>query len=520
MGLLAFVTRSDQELLVDSNGLTVPPGCSNQRLQVAFDGRPVLAADHFLRGRRLPWPAGLRPVLERLGPTQVSLINDSGRVVVGADHNFGGPEPSDEVFLDSHGRWQTVNKWGWLDVRLAQFSEQELDLLLDATVLLQRHVESLGYPVWAVGGTLLGAVRAGRVIPHDDDADLAYLSRHSLPSEVARESFALERALAERGWGTRRFSGAHLQLTPAGEADSSVHVDLFSAFFHDGEIHQPFHIRGPFTKAQLLPLSIVTLHGRELPAPADVPGWLELNYGPDWETPNPGHRFGTPRATRERYFDWFGRYRMHHEYWSADRRLPTNGSSGDEPAPSATAHWLANELPAGTVVVELGAGDGSDARYFAGQGRAVLASDFITGDPAAPTSLPESGLALAEVNLAEWRDLLTLAIACRRDGRPVHVYARRVLDGVPDSTRAATFEFLTLLPRGSTATICVADAPGDPIEVADPTSWHIDREMLERECAPHGIVVELLPHVEPSHDGRPVKNYRLHQRRDGSDEED
>ena len=141
-------------------------------------------------------------------------------------------------------------------------------------------------------------------------------------------------------------------------------------------------------------------------------------------------------------------------------------------------------------------------------------------DPPLPANLPESGLARAEVNLAEWRDLLTLAILCRRDGRPVHVYARRVLDGVPDSTRAAVFEFITLLPRDPLRRSLLPTRRVIPIEVADPTSWHLDRDMLERECAPHGVVVELLPELEPSHEGRRVKNYRLHQRRDGSDEED
>ena len=52
-----------------------------------------------------------------------------------------------------------------------------------------------------------GAVREGRLIGHDSDADLGYVSEHTHPVDVVRESFDLQRSLADMGYSISRYSG-------------------------------------------------------------------------------------------------------------------------------------------------------------------------------------------------------------------------------------------------------------------------------------------------------------------------
>ena len=248
------VPTSPSGLDVDSRGLTAPRGSLRPRLQVALDGRPVLAADHFLRGRRLPWPAGLRPVLPGLGATHVSLVDDQGRVLAEATTTSGAPIPVLTSVTGLHWALADGQQMGLARCAARGVLRAEIEQLLDADSALAARRRGIGLP--GLGGWRHPSRRGTQWPRHP-----ARRRRRprlpvapQLPSDVARESFALERSLVNRGWRTRRYSAAHLQLTPADDVHSPVHVDLFSAFFHDGEIHQPFHIRGPFAEDQLLPL--------------------------------------------------------------------------------------------------------------------------------------------------------------------------------------------------------------------------------------------------------------------------
>ena len=61
-------------------------------------------------------------------------------------------------------------------------------------------LQKAGIDAFPAYGTLLGAVREGRLIGHDSDADLGYVSEHTHPVDVVRESFRLQRALADMGY--------------------------------------------------------------------------------------------------------------------------------------------------------------------------------------------------------------------------------------------------------------------------------------------------------------------------------
>ena len=142
-------------------------------------------------------------------------------------------------------------------------------------------------------------MRGGRLIGHDSDADLGYVSDHTHPVDVVRESFRLQRALADMGYRISRYSGAAFKVDVV-EADGSVRgLDVFGGFLADGNLHLMGEIRTPFRREWIFPLGTTTLEGRELPAPANTDEFLTATYGPQLAGARPGVQVrdaGRPRT--------------------------------------------------------------------------------------------------------------------------------------------------------------------------------------------------------------------------------
>ena len=85
-------------------------------------------------------------------------------------------------------------------------------------------------PAYLAYGSLLGAVRTGKFIPHDTDGDIAYVSRHETPALIVMEAFRVERALRRLGWSTHRLTGRlHAGMAPRQDhrvAHRRLHVVL------------------------------------------------------------------------------------------------------------------------------------------------------------------------------------------------------------------------------------------------------------------------------------------------------
>src|SRR5699024_6093622 len=124
---------------------------------------------------------------------------------------------------------------------------------------------------------------------HDDDADTAYLSKSSHPSDVALESFALQRAFEAEGYWIVKHSVTHFQVmfkTDSGHIDHFV--DVFTAVFKDGRFYEPIHVdTDQVAPDDIVPTTTLSLGGVELAAPANPETWLAACYGPNWRTPDP-----------------------------------------------------------------------------------------------------------------------------------------------------------------------------------------------------------------------------------------
>lgn len=139
-------------------------------------------------------------------------------------------------------------------------------------------------------GTLLGIVREGGLLGHDDDFDSSYLS-----NEYVRCNILLER------WDIYRYIDSHPQLEIRDVTGGHFHVkwkgkndfifDLFTAWSEDGQVWQFPLTPKALVFDDILPLRQIMCYGVELPIPAKPEAMLAANYGSDWRIPDPSFRF-------------------------------------------------------------------------------------------------------------------------------------------------------------------------------------------------------------------------------------
>ncbi len=168
---------------------------------------------------------------------------------------------------------------GW--ERLPSCCRRHLLGLLDATV---RILEEAGILFWLDFGSLLGAYREGGIIEHDDDIDLG------VRREDAPRILALRDDFAAVGCSLEPYAEEGLPLGVIRVYRGTVnalHLDLFLWKEEAGTMENSLHFmrRSGFSSQALDGLQTIVFEGRALPCPADVPGFLEERYGPDYMTP-------------------------------------------------------------------------------------------------------------------------------------------------------------------------------------------------------------------------------------------
>jgi hypothetical protein len=138
-----------------------------------------------------------------------------------------------------------------------------------------------GHEVFLGYGALLGFVRDGALIPHDDDLDLVVLQAEGQPEGVA----AMAAILAAAGFETEAQTAFNLHVRRAGAPE--LICDLFLAR-RDGGVavfHPAREARVPL--AAIRPLRPTRMFGQPITVPADVFAVLEAFYGPGWREPDP-----------------------------------------------------------------------------------------------------------------------------------------------------------------------------------------------------------------------------------------
>lgn len=422
-----------RDIRVDASGIAARSR-AEVILDVAFDGRRVFSfwlhrdAAASGNGHLMAWPRTLRPFLDGRARVTVTVHGSTAAPLFDGEVALGRGTGRIRIETDD-GRAITLDK----SFRRAQTFDSrtpaEVEPLMRAIDEVLDILREEGVAAFLAYGTLLGAVRDGRLIGHDSDADLGYVSSHEHPADVARESFRLQRAVVARGHRVTRYSTAAFKVDIR-EPDGTVRgLDVFGGFMREGRLHLMGEIITDFERSWIVPLGTTALEGHTFAAPADTDRFLAATYGPSWRRPDPAFKFTTPQSTHRRFNGWFRGIRVGRALW--DRRYARRPAP--EAQPSGLATWVAEREPRPRQVVDLGCGSGGDVLWFARQGVPAVGADMVRKGFERAAALAEAEALPAtfhELNLLELRSSLSLAGLLAVDGQERVVVARHLVDAL------------------------------------------------------------------------------------------
>ncbi|WP_157361719.1 class I SAM-dependent methyltransferase [Haloechinothrix halophila] len=455
--------------------------------------------------RRVSWPPILLPYLN--GSAHVVIREHvSGRVLLDRNHRFGTGEGEVRI-VNAAGHPLSVNKAGRLDRAFEAGTDAMVDSLLDGIETLIKDIrEECGIEAFLAFGGLLGAIREGKLIGHDVDADIGYVSAYTHPLDVARESFHLQRMLHRRGYKVNRFSAADFKARIRDPDGGTRGIDIFGGFFVDGYFHLMPTVRAPLPRSAIFPLGEVTLHGRQLPAPADPEALLEAKYGKNWRVPDPSFKHQPPPSTRRRLHGWMRGLRQHIRYWESFYNSKDSAAVPDEP--SAFAQWVHERESTPQPLVDIGFGTGRDALWFARTGYQVQGFEYVPAavKHAEDAARKEGLSAKFDVfNLYERRQVLATGAELAHDERPRVLYGRFLVHALEDEGRHNLWRFAEMALR-SGGRLYVEFRTGK-----DATAEHAFGEHFRR-FLPSDVVVDEIEsrggHVEHREEGHGLAVYK------------
>ena len=488
---------------VDTEGLVVPSAITGA-VDVLLDGQRVWSFNPSRDGRpertrqgqglvRVAWPRVLGRHLD--GQADVELRDHVSRAVLHTQSVHFGQSTGRVSVLDPEGHPLAVDKGGRLQRDFENTEGSTRDEIMDALERVLRDLtERCGLDAYLMYGCLLGAVRDGHMIGHDSDADVAYLSKHQHPFDVIRECSAAARTMRALGWKVVRMSGANFKVWVPLPDGRRVGIDVFGSFHVGDRFHVTGSLTGPLDRSALVPFGTITLEGREIVAPADPERVLEFTYGSQWRVPDPAFHFDHDPGDVHRMDAWFRAKRRRLRFWSDFYKSPDAGRVPREP--SLFAAWVQQRLDergAGvTHVLDVGAGTGRDATYFAEQGHVVAALDYTSiGFRAGRADRNERGVKVPfrGFNVEDLRAVLVNGARYAHDEQVREIYARGLLDVLGDTGRDNFWRFASMVQRRGGETFVEFRTPQsrrEPKHFGVHTRTFLDPDTAVREVAEHG----------------------------------
>lgn len=448
-------------------------------VDITLDGNRVWSCT-LSGGRRLEkWPPALRALLRGSASGRISDSVTHEQLWEGRVHWQGSGTPA---IFDPRGRTLRVDKWGRMKPSF-ETGDDIRPLVAKSAATVIHLLRENGFEAFIVGGTLLGAVRDGEILAHDDDADIAYLSSSSHPSDLILENNRLHDLLLDQGFRVIRHSWSHLQVLSE-NSEEDYYVDIFTAFYKSGCFHEPIHVRARGMEDSILPLTELELHGFRLPAPRDPNAWLAACYGPSWRTPDPSFTFDTPWATQRRFHSWFGTFHMGVNNWTI--RYSQGGSAHESEV------LRAHVMQAADAVIDLGAGNGEDLAAYRAGGLVAIGADAvrISGSVQAGE---------AHVNLVDYlpafRFLRRSLAAMSQNGRTV-VAANHLLDCQDPRGRATLLHLFAFALRQGARVLTADYEQLGRYRPDAPRTWHLEWTTRVEEAERAGLICKLLERTE------------------------
>ena len=176
------------------------------------------------------------------------------------------------------------------------FRTADMDAVVEGCAEVVDLLAKEGLEVFANSGTLLGLVREGAFLEHDNDIDLAVILEAQTEEDAAKEWITLCDKLIAKGIAQSRSEWSKVTLKL--DAISGFGVDLFPAWISaEDDVYVYPHTYGNLTRSQVFPFKT---HGDTgLKMPSDSKAMVASNYGEDWRIPNEGWTFGWPAANEK-----------------------------------------------------------------------------------------------------------------------------------------------------------------------------------------------------------------------------
>lgn len=460
-------------------------------LDVSFDGRRIWSFWLLRDGTRqgldqvVPWPETLEDFLD--GRAEITVHEHGQETALFSEEVQLGTSEHRIAIVNGRGRPLALDKYFRRVETFEGRSDDAVQPLLESIRTVLEVVAACGIDAFLAYGTLLGAVRDGKLIGHDSDADLGYVSRHSEPADVVRESFTLQRALEARGYQVVRYSGAAIKIDVI-EPDGAVRgLDLFGGFMREGQLHLLGEIRTPFLWEWIFPLSSASLEGHDFPVPADPDRMLVATYGEAWRVPDPAFHFETPTTTARRLNGWFRGTRVGRSTWD---RLYLSGGFGRRAKPTDLVKWIAEREPDMGSFIDIGCGRGRDASFMAERGVPTLAleqSRFYFRHQAGAWE-PGTGPDFRTFNLLENRHVAVAVVRGALLPGPRIIMARHLADATSRKGRAALWRTTSAMLADGNGRLYLLfmSKQGDDDYAAQNHVGELSREVVEAELAESG----------------------------------
>lgn len=157
-----------------------------------------------------------------------------------------------------------------------------------------------GVECFFTSGTLLGIIRERKFIAHDDDIDVAYVSRASSHFNWALEWRALVRFInAQNKYKAVPHLPGLLHVTISLPDGTNFRFDLFSSIC-ETNCFVEYPLNTELLKVEdIFPLNAIEFMGVEVPIPANPEKFLWANYGEAWRIPDPTFRFNWKLSERQ-----------------------------------------------------------------------------------------------------------------------------------------------------------------------------------------------------------------------------
>lgn len=173
------------------------------------------------------------------------------------------------------------NKWGNSVVRFKNRPAASVEKMLDDALDMTRYFkDTFDIDIHLAYGTLLGAIRDGGLIKHDDDFDVSYISNKNKIEDVILERKEICRKLEVDGYLANVVSDAHFTAN-----FNNSYFDITLSWQEKGFYNLYYLSFETISIDKVLPLTSLNVFGRDFLAPKDSELVLADIYGASWNRP-------------------------------------------------------------------------------------------------------------------------------------------------------------------------------------------------------------------------------------------